>query len=249
ETVEFADVVLPAAGFAEKDGTFTNTERRVQRVRAAVDPPGQARTDWQITCELARRMGCEMSYEHVSEIQDEIASLTPIYGGITYGRLEEGALQWPCPDAEHPGTPYLHAGRFTRGRGKFHPVEFIPPRELPDDEFPLLLSTGRILEHFHTGTMSRRADVLDKLVPAGVIEVHPADAERLGVADGEKVRVISRRGQIEIAARVTERVAAGSLFLAFHYREAPANRLTIAALDPIAKIPELKVCAVRIEKL
>ncbi|MEA3366829.1 MAG: formate dehydrogenase subunit alpha [Planctomycetota bacterium] len=247
ETAELADVVLPAASFAEKDGTFTNTERRVQRVRKALDAPGQARPDWQIVCDLARRTGYHMVYDHPSAIQDEIASLTPSYAGITYDRLEEGGLQWPCPDAEHPGTPYLHKERFARGLGKFHAVEFIPPKEPPDDEYPFVLSTGRILQHFHTGTMSRRSDVLDKLVSGGAIEVHPDDAARLGIADAERVRVASRRGQIELPARVTERVAPGTLFLAFHYREAPANRLTIAALDPIAKIPELKVCAVRIE--
>ena len=247
ETAALADVVLPASAFAEKDGTFTNTERRVQRLYKAVDAPGAARLDWEIVCDVARRMGYEMSYEDVSAIQDEIASLTPSYGGITYERLSRGGLQWPCPSADHPGTPYLHKGTFARGLGKFHAVEFLPPRELPDADYPLVLSTGRILEHFHTGSMSRRADVLDKLVPLGALEIHPDDAEKLGVADGETVQVSSRRGRIEIAARVTPRVAAGSVFLAFHYREAPANRLTIAALDPVAKIPELKVCAVKVE--
>jgi len=247
ETAELADVVLPAASFAEKDGTFTNTERRVQRVRKALDAPGQALPDWQILCRLASRMGYQMHYDHPSAIQDEIASLTPSYGGITYDRLEGGGLQWPCPDAEHPGTPYLHKGRFARGLGKFHAVEFLPPKELPDDAYPFVLSTGRILQHFHTGTMSRRSDVLDKLVPVGTIEIHPADAARLGIADSDTVRVASRRGELELPARLTDRVAPGTLFLAFHYREAPANRLTIAALDPVAKIPELKVCAVRIE--
>ncbi len=249
ETAQLADVVLPAASFAEKDGTFTNTERRVQRIHKAVEAPGQARVDWDITCDLARRMGYEMSYPDAAAIEDEIAELTPIYGGITYDRLEKGALQWPCPDREHPGTPYLHKGRFSRGLGKFHAVEFIPPKELPDEEYPLVLTTGRILQHFHTGTMSRRTDVLDKLVSVGAIEMNPVDAERLGLADGEPVKVVSRRGEIQIAARVTERVMPGTLFLAFHFREAPANRLTIAALDPVAKIPEFKVCAVRIEKL
>ena len=247
ETAALADVVLPAAAFAEKDGTFTNTERRVQRVRKAIDPPGQARTDWEILCDLAGRMGYQMSYADASAIQDEITALTPSYAGITYDRLERGSLQWPCPDADHPGTPYLHKVRFARGLGKFHAVEFVPARELPDAEFPFLLATGRILQHFHTGTMSRRSGVLDELVSVGAIEIHPADAERIGAGDGAKVRVISRRGQIEIAARVTDRVAPGSVFLAFHYREAPANRLTIAALDPVAKIPEFKVCAVKIE--
>jgi predicted molibdopterin-dependent oxidoreductase YjgC len=239
-------VVLPAAAFAEKEGTFTNTERRVQRVRRAIEPPGSSRLDWRILCELAGRLGYEMSYEGAAAIQDEIASLAPVYGGITYDRLERGALQWPCPQRDHPGTPYLHKGRFTRGLGKFHAVEFVEPRELPDADYPFVLSTGRILRHFHTGTMSRRSAVLDSLVPVGAIEIHPADAERLHIADGAPVEVASRRGRIEIAARVTDRVAPGTLFLAFHYREAPANRLTIAALDPVAKIPELKVCAVRI---
>ncbi len=247
ETARLAEVVLPAAGFAEKDGTFTNTERRVQRVRKAIHPPGSARTDWEILCELSRRMGYPMSYPDASAIQDEIASLTPSYGGISYQRLERGSLQWPCPTADHPGTPFLHAGRFAGGLGRFHPVEFIPPAELPDEQYPLLLTTGRILQHFHTGTMSRRSEVLDKLVPVGAIEIHPDDAARLGLIDGQLARVRSRRGQIEIPARLSERMAPGSVFLAFHYREAPANRLTIAALDPVAKIPEFKVCAVRVE--
>ena len=248
ETAQLADVILPAAGFGEKEGTCTNTERRVQRVRQALRPPGEARPDWQITCQLARRLGYQMSYRNAAVIQDEIASLTPIYGGIIYDRLETASLQWPCPDRDHPGTPFLHKDQFSRGLGKFHPVEFIPPQELPDEEFPFVLSTGRILQHFHTGTMSRRSEVLDGLVSVGAIEIHPADAERLGVADGELVRVSSRRGEIEIAAKVSDRVVPGQTFLAFHFHEAPANRLTIAALDPIAKIPELKVCAVKIAK-
>ena len=247
ETAQLADVVLPAKAFAEKEGTFTNTERRVQLLQAGIEGPGQARVDWEIICDLARRMGFEMSYENADAIQDEIASLSPIYGGITYDRLKKGALQWPCPDKEHPGTAYLHKGKFTRGLGKFHAVEFIPAKELPDKAYPFLLSTGRILEHFHTGTMSRRSEVLDELVSAGAIEINSGDAERLKIGEGQKVRVTSRRGQIEIAAHITDRVAAGTVFLAFHYREAPANRLTIAALDPIAKIPEFKVCAVKIE--
>ena len=248
ETAQLADVVLPAASFAEKNGTFTNTERRILRVHKALDSPGQARIDWKIICDLARRMGYRMSYDNVAQIEDEIASLTPIYGGITYDRLEKGALQWPCPDRDHPGTPYLHKGRFSRGLGKFHAVEFIPPMELPDDEYPFVLSTGRILQHFHTGTMSRRSAVLDELVSVGVVEIHPTDAEKLGAVEGDKLRISSRRGQIEIAAHLAERVAPGTVFLAFHYREAPANRLTIAALDPVARIPEFKVCAVKIEK-
>ncbi len=249
ETAQLADIVLPAAAFAEKEGTFTNTERRVQRVRKALEPPEGARTDWQIICDLARRMGYKMFYPDAAAIQEEVARLTPIYGGITYDRLEKSSLQWPCRNSDDPGTPYLHKDRFARGRGKFHPTEFIPPQELPDEEYPFILSTGRILQHFHTGTMSRRSDVLDELVSVGAIEIHPTDAERLGIADNELVKVSSRRGQIKIEARITERVTPGSVFLAFHYREAPANRLTIAALDPVAKIPEFKVCAVRVERV
>jgi formate dehydrogenase alpha subunit len=246
ETAALADVVLPAAGFAEKDGTFTNTERRVQRVRKGVEPPGEARDDWAITADLARRMGYKMQYADAPAIMAEIAALTPSYGGITWERLEAGGLQWPCPAPNHPGTPILHKERFTRGLGKFHPVQYIPPKELPDQEYPFLLATGRILQHFHTGTMSRRSEVLDRLVSVGAIEIHPDDAARLGIADSQTVRVASRRGEIEIPARITDRVASGTVFLAFHYREAPANRLTISALDPVAKIPEFKVCAVRI---
>ena len=250
ETAALADVVLPARAFAEKVGTFTNTERRVQLLAAVVDAPGAARLDWEITCDLARRMGYDMSFPDASAIEDEIASVSPIYGGITYDRLGSPGspgLQWPCLDAGHPGTPYLHKGKFSRGPGKFHAVEFIEPAELPDDDYPILLSTGRVLQHFHTGTMSRRSDVLDKLVPHGVIEVNPADADRIGFTDGQMVHVSSRRGEIEIAARVTERVAPGGAFMAFHYREAAANLLTNAALDPIAKIPEYKVCAIKVE--
>ncbi len=247
ETAELADVVLPAAAFAEKVGTFTNTERRVQLLAKAIDAPGQARLDWEIVCDVAGRMGYEMHYDTAGEIEDETASVSPIYGGITYGRLAATSLQWPCLDADHPGTPYLHKGKFSRGRGKFHPVKFIEARELPDQEYPILLTTGRILQHFHTGTMTRRSEVLDALVPAGVVEISPADAERLGIADGGNCTVASRRGEITIAARITDRVAPGSVFLAFHYRESPANRLTIAALDPIAKIPEFKVCAVKVQ--
>ena len=246
ETARLAHVVLPATTFAEKDGTFTNTERCVQRVRKAINPPGEARSDWQIVCDLSSRMGYPMSYAGSPAIMDEIASLTPALGGITYDRLERGPLQWPCPNGDHPGTPILHREKFTRGLGKFHPVEYIPAKELPDEEYPFVLSTGRILQHYHTSTMSRRSRVLHVLVSVGTIEINPQDAENLGIRDGDMVTVSSRRGTINIGASVTGRVGPGTAFLAFHYSEAPANRLTIAALDPIAKIPELKVCAVRI---
>jgi predicted molibdopterin-dependent oxidoreductase YjgC len=249
ETAELADVVLPACSFAEKEGTFTNTERRVLRVRKALEAPGEAREDWKILCELSSRLGHPMGYDDAEAVMREIASLTPIYAGIGYRRLENGGLQWPCPTAEHPGTKYLHEQGFARGKGKFHPVRFLPAQELPDREYPFVLTTGRILEHFHTGTMTRRSQVLDDLVPTGTLEISPEDAARLGVASGQKVAVRSRRGRIEVPVGLTERVADGVVFLAFHFKEHPANALTIAALDPVAKIPEFKACAVQVEKL
>jgi formate dehydrogenase alpha subunit len=249
ETALCADVVLPGVCFAEKDGTFTNTERRVQRVRRAVDPPGEARQDWQILCDLATRLGYPMSYAGPAEIQEEIARLTPIYGGITYDRLDLGPLQWPCPAADHPGTPYLHREKFSRGRGKFHAVPFREAAELPDRRFPLLLSTGRLLYHFHTGTLSRRSPGLEQVCPPGNIEVHPDDAARLGLKSGDPVRVASRRGEIRARAFVTSRVRRGMVFMPFHFHESPANALTNDALDPVAKIPEFKVCAVKLEKV
>jgi formate dehydrogenase major subunit len=250
ETAQRADVVLPAASFAERNGTFTNTERRVQRVRKGVEPPGQARTDWEIIADLATRMGYEMQYRSAEEIFNEITKLTPSYAGINYKRLEkEGGLQWPCPTSKHPGTPYLHKDKFVRGKGLFHAIEFIPPAELPDKDYPLLLSTGRVLYHFHTGSMTRRDEGLNFRYPEGHVEVHPVDAYELGVENGEKVRVASRRGEIEIPVQVTPRSPQGTIFIPFHFYEAAANRLTNAALDPIGKIPEFKVCAVKVEKL
>jgi len=249
ETAQLADVVLPACSFAEKDGTFTNTERRVQRVRKALDPPGQARQDWDIICDIASRLGHPMHYESPSEIMDEIASLTPIYGGMSFARIEKGGLQWPCPDKEHPGTTFLHQGRFTRGLGKFHPVHFREAAELPDQEYPYLLTTGRFLYHFHTGTLSRRSKGLEELSPPAPFEIHPQDAAREGIVEGEVVELATRRGTIQARAVLTERSPKGTVFVPFHFREAPANVLTNPALDPVAKIPEFKVCAVRLTKL
>ncbi|RKX75052.1 MAG: formate dehydrogenase subunit alpha [Spirochaetes bacterium] len=249
ETAELAHVVLPACSFAEKNGTFTNTERRVQRVRKAVEPPGQARLDWEILCDVARRMGYSMSYPDASAIQEEITELTPIYGGVHYDRIEEVGLQWPCTDRSHPGTKFLHEGKFSRGKGKFHAVSFLPPREMPDEEYPFILTTGRLLHHWHTGTMSRRCEVLNDRVPFGTLEFNPDDAQRLGIKSGEKVAVKSRRGDIEVPVEITGKVARGTVFLAFHWKESPANALTIAELDPVAKIPEFKACAVRVEKV
>jgi formate dehydrogenase alpha subunit len=248
ETAELADVVLPAFSFAEKDGTFTNTERRVQRVRPAVRPPGEARDDWAIMCDLSTRLGYPMSYPDAAAIMDEIASLTPSYGGIAHGRLGGAGLQWPCPTRSHPGTSFLHRETFTRGKGRFHPVHFLPPREMPDEEFPFVLTTGRVLPQFHTGTMSRRCEVLDLLAPHGALELNPADAVGLGLGAGETAVVRSRRGGIEVPVSLTEKVDRGTVFLAFHFKEHPANALTIAALDPTAKIPEFKACAVRVQR-
>jgi len=248
ETARYADVVLPAASFAEKDGTFTNTERRVQLLRKVLDPPGRAKADWQILSEVAGRLGYSMRYNSSANIMEEIASLTPIYGGMTHDRLQGFGLQWPCPDKEHPGTPFLHKGMFSRGKGLFSAVEYIPPAEEPDREYPLLLTTGRILYHFHTGTMSRRVDGLHAIRPDGFVEIHPDDAAALKLSDGELARLTSRRGTVTAKTVVTERSRPGTVFMTFHYREAAANILTNDALDPVAKIPEFKVCAVKVEK-
>jgi len=247
ETAQLADVVLAGASFAEKDGTFTNTERRVQRVRKAIEPIGNSKPDWWITCQLGKRMGKGFDFRNPSQIMDEIASLTPSYGGISYKRLEKGGLQWPCPTRDHPGTPILHSKQFTRGKGKFLSLEYKPSAELPDKEYPLVLTTGRSLYHFHTGTMTRRIEGLNILKGEG-IEVNPADARALGVKDGETVKVVSRRGEVKTKARVTETSPVGVVFMTFHFAESPANMLTNPVVDPVAKIPEYKVCAVRIER-
>ena len=248
ETAEYADVVLPSVCFAEKDGTFTNTERRVQRVRRAVAPPGQARSDWEIICEVATKMGYPMSYESADKIMDEIASVTPIYGGISFERIHSVGLQWPCPDKEHPGTRFLHEGTFKRGKGKFHPVEFIAADELPDENYPFVLTTGRQLYQFHTGTMTRKSAAINQVSPTGYVEIHPDDAQRLEISSGENIEVITRRGRVTTPARVTSKIEKGWLFMPFHFREGPANMLTNDALDPTAKIPEFKVCAAAVNK-
>jgi formate dehydrogenase alpha subunit len=249
ETAQLAHVVLPGASYAEKDGTFTGTDRRVQRVRKAVEPVGEARPDWLIICQLAQRMGASgFDFPSPKRVMDEIAQLTPIYGGISYERLEElGFLHWPVPTPDHPGTPYLHKGRFSRGLGYFHAIEFKEAAELPDEEYPFILTTGRLMFHWHTGTMTRRSEKLHQEVPEAYVELHPDDAERIGLNGEQRVRVASRRGEIELAARVTPRIRPGVVFIPFHFAEAAANALTHAALDPVAKIPEYKVCAVRVE--
>lgn len=250
ETAQLAHVVLPSSSFAEKDGTFTNTERRVQLVRKAVEPLGDSKPDWWITCQIARRMGGQgFEFTHPSQITDEIASVTPSYGGITYNRLiKEGSLQWPCPTLEHPGTAILHTQQFTRGKGRFIPLEYRPSAELPDDEYPLILTTERSLFHFHTGTMTRKVKGLNIFVKEELVEINPKDADTLGIGDGDKVRVVSRRGKVTAKAKVTEVSPVGVISMSFHFVESPTNQLTSPALDPVAKIPELKVCAVRIEK-
>lgn len=249
ETARLADVVLPGVTFAEKDGTITNTERRVQRVRKAIEPIGNSKTDWWITCQIAKRMGGKgFDFAHPSQIMDEITELTPSYGGISYSRLENGGLQWPCPTEDHPGTPILHIKQFTRGKGRFTPLEYKPPMELPDDEYPLVLTTGRSIFHWHTGTMTRKVRGLNTFMGEGLVEINPEDASALGIIDGEMVKIISRRGKIKAKARVTEVSPRGVVFMNFHFAESPTNLLTNSALDPVSKIPEYKVCAVRVEK-
>jgi len=249
ETAELADVVLPGVSIAEKDGTITNTERRVQRIRKAVEPVGESKPEWQIICELAEEMGYNMSYNNPGEIMEEIAQLTPSYGGIYYNRLEKEGLQWPCLDINHLGTKYLHKDKFSRGKGKFTAVEFKAAAELPDEEYPLLLTTGRVLYHFHTGTVTRRSKGLNEIYPDALVEISPHDAEELKIKNGEFVEVTSRRGKIKAKAKVTEKSGRGEVFISFHFKEAAVNLLTNAALDPIAKIPEYKVCAVKVKKV
>ena len=258
ETAQLADVILPGTTFVEKDGTFTGTDRRIQLIRQAVEPLGDSRPDWQIIADLGQRLNGQApeapysgwEYDTPGDIMDELAVLTPIYGGANYQRLEEmGFLQWPVPTADHPGTPYLHKGRFSRGLGHFSAIEFKEPAEAPDEEYPLTLTTGRIMFHYHTGSMTRRSEKLDQEVPEGYVEISPEDADRLGLGKSEPVRVISRRGEIQTKAWITRRVPPGTVFIPFHFAEAAANVLTNPALDPIAKIPEYKVAAVRIEKV
>ncbi len=250
ETARLADVVLPACSFAEKDGTFTNTERRVQRVRQAIPPVGDSRPDWWITCEIARRMGAKgFAFENPSQILDEVATVTPSYGGISFARLEKGSLQWPCPTDDHPGTAILHTVLFSRGKGHFVPLAYKPPAESPDADYPLVLTTDRSLFHYHTGTMTRKVKGLNIFRGEELVSINPQDAKVLDVSDGEMVRVVSRRGKVTAKAKVTDAAPPGTIAMTFHFAESPTNELTNPALDPVAKIPELKVAAVRVEKL
>ena len=249
ETAALAHLVLPGVSFAEKDGTFTGTDRRVQRVRAAIAPLGEAKPDWQIVCLVARSLGAAgFEYRSPEEIMAEISQLVPQYAGVSYSRLDAvGSLQWPVPSAEHPGTPYLHKERFARGLGRFHAVHYRPPAEEPDQEYPLVLTTGRNAFQYHTGTMTRRTPQLEQEMPAPYVEMHPADIARFGLTAGGKVKVRSRRGEVELLLVATPAITPGTLFIPFHYAEAAANILTIRALDPVAKIPAYKVCAVTVE--
>ena len=255
ETAFLAHVLLPAAASLEKSGTFTNTERRIQRVDPILPAPGDAQPDWWITGEIAARFdahreraegGPAWQFKSSDEILREVNRVTPIYAGITPERVDED-IQWPCPDEDHPGTPILHVGSFSRGRGKFHAVGAKDPAEQTDEEYPLILSTGRVLYHYHSGTMTRRSEPLDWAEPNGFVEIHPDDAAAIDLKDGYAVVIQSRRGEVRTRARVNESVLPGTIFLAFHWREAPANVLTQDfALDPTAKIPEYKVAAVKL---
>ncbi len=249
ETANLADLVLPGVSFAEKNGTFTNTARRIQRVRKAIEPRGRSRPDWQIICQIAQSMGYNMKYNTTNEIMEEIAQVTPIYGGIHYNRLEKMGLQWPCNDGNHPGTKYLHKDQFSRGKGYFTPIEYKPPAEQPDTQYPYILTTGRLLQHFHTGTLTRRVEALNYLVPECLVEINFHDAKNLNIVDGDLVKVSSRRGEIIAKTKISERSTKGLIFIPFHFKESPANLLTNDALDPKSKIPEFKVAAIRIDKI
>lgn len=248
ETAKLADVILPAACFTEKDGTFTNTERRVQRVRKAVDAPGQARPDWEIICDIGSRLGAAgFDFNSAEEVFEEIRETTPSYRGITYARIDKVGLQWPCPTEDHPGTKYLHKGVFPRGKGLITPAEYREPAELPCDEYPILLSTGRMLYHYNVTT--RYSASVDAIRPYELAEINPVDAERLGLEEEGFMRVTSRRGSIVTRVTITDKVKPGMIFMTFHYRESPVNELTNSAFDPITMTGEYKVSAVKIEKI
>jgi formate dehydrogenase major subunit len=249
QTAKHAGIVLPGTSFAEKDGTFTNTERRVEMVRQAINPVGESRPDWQITQDLSSRLGYVMHYASPEEVFEELKSLTPSYAGMSYARLAAKGLQWPCPTPEHPGTEFLHKDRFSRGKGAFSVIDYQPPAEVADADYPLLLSTGRAFMHYHSGSMTRVSPTLHQELPEGYVEISPADAKAMDIKDGERVTVASRRGEIQIKAKISHKVNHGVVFIPFHFAEAAANVLTNPAYDPVAKIPEYKVCAVKVEKL
>jgi formate dehydrogenase major subunit len=250
ETAEFADVVLPATSYLEKEGTYTNTDRRVQIGRKVLDPPGEAREDWRVVCDIARRIGLPMDYESPREVFDEMVALTTNYAGLTYDNLGPMGKLYPNPDPEgSDGTVVLFGERFGTDDGKAHlvPAEWMPAKELPDEDFPFVLNTGRLLEHWHTGSMTRRSFALDAIQPEAQVWLNPDDAATMGVADGDFVRISSRRGSIELRAKLSHRDTPGTCFIPFHFREAAANVLTIDEIDPFGKIPEFKFCAVKVE--
>jgi formate dehydrogenase alpha subunit len=250
ETAQYADVVLPGFSFLEKEGTVTNTERRIQLMNRVIDPVGNNREDWWIITELANRMGAQWKYDKAEDIFTELRTVTPSYGGVTYERLRNNELlQWPCPSEDHGGTQYLHKGKFARGKGVLTPIDYSAPAEEVDPEYPVILTTGRVLEHFHTGTMSRNSRVLDELVPEGFVEMNQNDANNHNLNNGETVAVSTRRGSIRLKVKITDRPKSNVVFIPFHFYEMCANKLTIDALDPGCKIPEYKVCACKIEKV
>lgn len=250
QTAQLADVVLPAAGWGEVDGSYTNTERRVQRVRAGIKPPGQAHPDTEILCDLSTRLGYPMRYDSSKDIWEEAASLSPILAGINYDRIEGVGIQWPCPNPSHPGTKYLHSDIFVDKVGHFQPVPHEPPAETPNAEYPLLLTTGRRLQGYHTGTFIHHSSGFDEIWKEEFLEVNPQDAIKIGISDGDKVRVISRRGEVSARASVAEKSPVGTVFLSFHFPDQVwTNALTIDAYDPITGTAEYKACAVRVEKL
>lgn len=249
ETGLYADVVLPGASFAEKDGTFTNTERRVQRVRKAIPPIAKSRPDWEIIARLSSKMGYPMEYCHPSDIMDEISGLTPIYAGINYDRISKSGLQWPCRSSQDPGTRYLHSTAFTRGKGKFVPVEYDPAADSRNPRFPINLTTGRNLYHWHGGTISRQSPGLAEICPEGRVEINPQQAASLGCSAGDLVEISSPQGKIYATVEVSEKSPPGMVFMPFHFKELPVNELTSDALDPIAKIAGFKICPVNIRKI
>lgn len=250
ETAQYADVILPGVSYAEKDGTVTNTDRTVQRIRKAIEPIGDSKPDWQIICMIAEEMGSNnFKYTSPEDVFNEISQVTPIYGGINYQRIEAEEIHWPCKTEDDKGTRFLHEGTFSKGRGTFKSIDHKGPAETPDDQYPLWLTTGRMMFHFHTGTMTRNTPALDNEVKEAYAEINPADAKEIGISDNEKVKITSRRGEVNVKAKITDRVSKGLIFMPFHFAEGAANVLTNPALDPVAKIPEFKACAVRVDKI
>ena len=249
ETAKMADVVFPAACFAEKDGTFTCTERRVQRVRKAVEPPGEAKADWQIFCELSHRMGYDMPYSKPEDIFKEIALLIPQYAGISYERIEKVGLQWPVPDQQHPGTPVLHIGKFTKGRGLFIPEDYTPPKEMPDEDYPLILTTIRETPQYNFGSMTRKTPEIETLCPEALAEINPVDAARLGITDLDTIEVSSRRGSVQLRAKISDRSQVGTIAIPYHFAEVPVNNLTLNSLDRLSRSPQYKICAIKATKV